>query len=192
MRHLWLFFAMLPIHALADSHPVGIVLATTGTAEYKRAGTDTWLPAGEGLAFSAGDSLKAAGGTIRFAFCPDKTAATLGAGKTLVVPASNLPAGEVTDRAAAPSCQIPAIPETSGVMARGNVSAALATPDCDGQKTELLGALADVANAAKTGDSAKEAAALGKISCYPQATWTRGVLAHLSTAPLTAEATGPG
>ncbi len=184
--------AMLPMHAMAESHPVGIVLATTGTAEYKRADTDSWLPAGAGMVFSAGDNLKATDGTIRFAFCPDKMAATLSAGRPLVIPASNLDAGAVTDRVAAPSCEIPAIPETSGVMARGNVSAALATPDCNGQKTDLLQALADVANAAKTGDTAKETATLGEISCYPQATWTRGVVAHLSALPITAEATGPG
>lgn len=195
MWRLWVLLAMLPMHALADSQPVGIVLATTGTAEYKRADTDSWLTAGAGMVFSAGDSLKATGGTIRFAFCPDKVAVTLTAGKPWVIPASNLAAtagGALTDRAAVASCEIPAVPETSGVMARGSVSAALATPDCDGQKADLLQALADVSNAAKSGDNTKEAATLGKISCYPQATWTRGVVAHLSALPITAEAAGPG
>src|SRR5580700_7596889 len=110
MRRMWLLLAMLPIHARADSHPVGIVLATAGTAEYKRADTDSWLPAGAGMVFSAGDSLKATGGTIRFAFCPDKAAVTLTAGKPLVIPTSNLAAAAgsavMTDRAAVASCEI--------------------------------------------------------------------------------------
>ncbi len=191
MRWAWVLLAAFPAYA-ADSHPLGIVLAATGTAEYKRAETDSWLPAGAGMVFSAGDSLKATGGTIRFAFCPDKTAATLMEGKTLVVPASNLGAAGVTDRMGVTACEIPPIPETSGVMARGNMSTAPAAPDCSGQKVDLLAALADVANASKGGDSAKEETTLAKISCYPEATWTRGVVAHLSTLPTTAEAAGPG
>jgi tetratricopeptide (TPR) repeat protein len=191
MRRLWLLLAALPICA-ADSHPVGIVLAANGNAEYRRAGTDSWLTAGEGMVFSAGDSLRATSGTIRFAFCPGKTAATLSAGKTLLVPASDLGA-EASDRAPVPSCEIPAVPETSGVMARGNGGPASAMPDCNEQKPDLLGALADVANAAKGGDNLKEIATLGKISCYPHATWTRGVVAHLSTTPITTtHETGPG
>ena len=190
MRRLWILLAALPIQALADSHAVGIVLAANGIAEYRRAGTDSWLPAGAGMLLSAGDSLKTASGTIRFAFCPDKTAATLSAGKTLVVPASNLDGAAVTDRVAAPACEIPPVPETSGVMARGNMGTAM--PDCSGQKPDLLEALADVASAAKSGDNAREAATLEKISCYPQATWTRGVVAHLSALPLTRGADGPG
>ena len=41
MRRKWVLLAMLPMQVLADSHPVGIVLATTETAEYKRADTDS-------------------------------------------------------------------------------------------------------------------------------------------------------
>jgi tetratricopeptide (TPR) repeat protein len=185
----------LPVQLMADSHPVAIVLATKGPTQFQWAKTSSWHPVSAGMVFSPGDTLRAVGGTIRFAFCPDKSTQTLLAGTTIVIPASGLVAAAgsaLTDRTPIASCDLPTVPDTDGTMSRGIASPAFDAVNCAGQKIDLIEALGEVSRAHAAGDIAKELSTYQKISCYEGATWTRGVSAHLSNLPLASNSAQTG
>ena len=171
--------ARLGLGGSAD--PVGIILAAGGVAEYQRAGTSTWLDAKAGMLLAPGDSLRTASGTVRFAFCPDRSVQTLAANRTISLPAANLtPVSPraLTGREPVEACLLPAEAETDGTMARGGIANAAPTSQCGDQSVDLLEAANRAAKAIAAGDSKTAISLYRRISCYPGAVWTRGVISR--------------
>lgn len=95
------------IHGQAAA-PVGIILAADNSS-VQLPGVETWLTAAPGMALWPGYKIRAVNGTVRFAFCPDKTAQTLLPGHEVTIPNSRLPAapGVFGDVRMLPSCDVP-------------------------------------------------------------------------------------
>ena len=108
--------------------PVGIILAADNSF-VQLPGVETWLTAAPGMTLRPGYKMRTANGTVRFAFCPDKTAQTLLPGREITIPDSRLPTapGVFGDFRALPSCDVPPSP------ARGMPAVDEPPPDASAQ-----------------------------------------------------------
>lgn len=151
---------------------MGLILAASDSS-VQFPGVETWLTAAPGLALLPGEHIRTGGGTVRFAFCPDRTAQTLLAGHEITIPRSHLPEapgvfGDIRELA---FCDLPSARQ----LARDG-----ATPNpvpTKGPKVDLLDTIQRAEVLARSGDRSAAAAEYRRIaSDYPEAMWTRGII----------------
>lgn len=164
-----------------NTAPVGIILSADRSF-VQFTGIETMLPAAPGMELRPGFHIKTGNGTVRFAFCPEKTAQTLSPGQEIEIPSVHLrQASEIySDIQQLPFCELPPTSERS--LAAVDTSEVLPVSSYPGEKADLLGTVQEAEGLARAGNSAAAAERYRRLAAnYPEAAWTRGVIVrHLN------------
>jgi tetratricopeptide (TPR) repeat protein len=175
-----LILSLLLCHGVthaADTPAIGIVLAAGDGSQIRIPPAETAMSAAPGMELRPGYKLSSGAGTIRFAFCPDKTAQTLLPGQTLDIPADHLPktTGLFGEAQPLPFCELPPSPERP--VARTSGTQAPPAASSRGEKVDLLPTIQKARVFEASGDHARAAELYRQIAAdYPHAAWTRGIL----------------
>ena len=156
-----------------DAVPVGIILTASDSLVHFP-GVETWITAAPGMELRPDYRLRTNGGTVRFAFCPDRTVLTLLPGHELAIPSSHLgeTAGEFGDIGNLASCNLPGLPAR---RLDGN-GASPNRPPSIGSKVDLLEAIQSAEALSRAGNDPAAADEYRRIaSDYPEAVWARGM-----------------
>lgn len=97
----------------ASSGTVGIVLDAAAGATLTHANQETAVAARAGALLYPGDRLMAGSGLLRFAFCPQRVAATLSAGAQIQLPAGSLAASAGMSLTPVEFCSLPQVPQNA-------------------------------------------------------------------------------
>ena len=161
-----------------NTAPVGIILAASSSF-VQFPGIETSFPAAPGMELRPGFHIKTGNGSVRFAFCPEKTAQTLSPGQEIEIPSAHLRqiSGLYGDIQKLPFCELPPAPER--LLAALDTSEAPPVFSYRSEKAELLITIQQAEALARGGDPAAAAQQYRRLAAdYPEATWTRGVIAR--------------
>jgi hypothetical protein len=116
-RWMWMISALAVVPTLVAQQggrtmPVGLVLGNGATIARGKAPAAAVKP---GEVLLSGDTLKAAGGTVSFLYCPEKFSATLSAGGELVLTPTQaqVKSGELSARKTLNACFLPEVQKLS-------------------------------------------------------------------------------
>jgi tetratricopeptide (TPR) repeat protein len=217
-----IFFMLAPAlaQAAANAAPVGLILESSPPiAQLERSGWKTPLQVLAGMAIFEGDRIVARGGTAVIAFCPERSLLTITGRVALRLDASRAEAtnGAVSSRPL-PLCSLPAIerdpvPRNIAVFS-GNRVLSASSPERMARlpqaQRELVTAAIGAIEAAEGAPALLAAAAKAALferqglwdealaeyrgiqTGWPDADWTRGVIARLLERQLTSATSGFG